>query len=260
MSEKKEMSFWEHLEELRWVLFRVAGVLLVFMIISFFLMPFLFDSFVLAPTSSDFFLYRMLCKISGNSAFLPNFCNDNFQVDIININVATQFLTHISTSFWLAFLLTFPFFIYQIWKFITPALYQNEKKSVGWAFTFGTAMFFIGCAVGYMFIFPVAFRFLSEYQISENIVNHISLDSYMSTFLMLIFIMGIAFELPLLSWLLSKLGLVKKSLFKKYRRHAVVGLLILSALITPAPDPFTLMIVFIPLYMLYELSILVVKE
>jgi sec-independent protein translocase protein TatC len=150
--------------------------------------------------------------------------------------------------------------MYQIWKFISPALYQNEKKSVGWAFTFGTVMFFIGCAIGYTLIFPIAFRFLTEYQISESITNHISLNSYMSTFLMLIFIMGIAFELPLLSWLLSKLGLLTKSFLKKYRRHAVVTLLILAAFITPAPDPFTMMVVFTPLYMLYELSILVVKK
>ena len=254
------MSFWEHLEELRWVLFRVAGVLLVFMIISFLAMPFIFDRFILAPTTSDFFLYRWLCSISGDSAFLPDFCDDYFQVDIININVASQILTHISTSFWLAFVLTFPFLIYQIWKFVSPALYKSEKKSVGWAFTFGTVMFFIGCAVGYMLIFPVAFRFLAGYQISEAIVNHISLDSYIGTFLMMIFIMGIAFELPLLSWLLSKLGLVTKALFRKYRRHAVVVLLILSAFITPAPDPFTMMIIFMPLYLLYELSILVVRE
>jgi len=257
---EKEMTFWEHLEELRWVLVRVAIVLVVLMILSFIFMPFLFDRFVLAPTTSDFFLYRLFCKVSGDFFLLPDFCNDDFHVDIINIHVASQLMTHLSTSFWFAFVLAFPYLIFQIWKFVSPALYSNEKKSVGWAFTFGTLMFFVGCAVGYVFVFPLTFRFLTEYQLSEAITNQIALHSYIGNFLTLIFVMGIVFELPLLSWLLSKLGLVTKSFFRNYRRHAIVILLILAAFITPSGDPFTLMVVFLPLYLLYELSILIVKE
>ncbi len=254
------MTFWDHLEELRWVLFRIAGALLIFMIVSFSLMPYLFENFVLAPTDSNFFLYRWFCHVSGDNPLLPNFCNDDYHVDIININVASQFLTHITTSFWFAFVLSFPYIIFEVWKFIRPALYQNEKKSVGLAFASGTFMFFLGCAVGYTLVFPLTFRFLTEYQLSTSIVNQISLNSYMGNFLMMIFVMGIVFELPLLAWLLSQMGLVTKAFFRKYRKYAVVLLLVLAAVITPSGDPFTLTVVFLPLYLLYELSILFVKE
>jgi len=153
----------------------------------------------------------------------------------------------------------FPYLTFEIWRFVQPALFDNEKKSVGLAFAFGTFMFFLGCAVGYFLVFPFTFRFLTEYQLSPLITNQISLTSYMGNFLMLIFVMGIVFELPLLAWLLSKLGLVTKTFFRKYRKHAVVVLLVLSAVITPTGDPFTLMIVFLPLYLLYELSIKIVR-
>ena len=179
--------------------------------------------------------------------------------ELININVASQFLTHISTSFWFALVLIFPYLTFEIWRFVQPALFDNEKKSVGLAFAFGTFMFFLGCAVGYFLVFPFTFRFLTEYQLSPLITNQISLTSYMGNFLMLIFVMGIVFELPLLAWLLPKLGLVTKTFFRKYRKHAVVVLLVLSAVITPTGDPFTLMIVFLPLYLLYELSIKIVR-
>ena len=180
--------------------------------------------------------------------------------EIININVASQFLTHISTSFWFALVLMFPYLIFEVWRFVQPALFENERRSVGLAFLGGTVMFFLGCAVGYCLVFPFTFRFLTEYQLSASIVNQISLNSYMGNFLMLVFVMGIVFELPLLAWLLSKLGLVNKTFFRTYRRHAVVILLVLSAVITPSGDPFTLMVVFLPLYLLYELGILIVRE
>jgi sec-independent protein translocase protein TatC len=191
--------------------------------------------------------------------FFPDFCDDTFRVDIININLASQFFRHMTTSFWLALILTFPYLVFEIWKFVSPALYETEKKSVRWIFVFGTGMFFLGCLVGYSLVFPMTFRFLSTYQLSDTIVNQISLDSYMDNFLMLIFVMGIVFELPLLSWFLSKLGFLNRSFFKNYRRHAIVGLLVLSAVITPSGDPFTLSVVFIPLYMLFELSRFMVK-
>jgi sec-independent protein translocase protein TatC len=149
--------------------------------------------------------------------------------------------------------------MFEVWRFIRPALYENEKKSVRWVFLFGTVMFFIGCAIGYFMVFPMTLRFLATYQISEAIEEQVSLDSYMDNFLMLIFIMGIIFEMPLVSWLLSKLGLLKRSFFARYRRHAIVVLLMLAALITPSGDPFTLSLVFIPLYSLYELSAFFVK-
>lgn len=253
--EEKQMSFWGHLEDLRWALIRVVAVLMVFVVVCFCAMPHVFDRFVLGPTTSDFPLYRWLAHLGGpGNPLLPDF-SDDFSVEIININVASQFLTHISTSFWFALVLMFPYLSFEAWHFVQPALFANERRSVGVAFVGGTFMFFLGCAVGYMLVFPFTFRFLTEYQLSASIVNQISLNSYMGNFLMLIFLMGLVFELPLLAWLLSKLGLVTKSFFRRYRKHAVVALLVLSAVITPSGDPFTLMIVFLPIYLLYELGI-----
>jgi sec-independent protein translocase protein TatC len=253
------MTFWEHLEVLRWSIFRIAIAAVIAMVVIFIFMPSMFTGFVLGPTTSEFFLYKWLGSL-GQLPFLPDFAAGDFKVDIISINVASQFMTHISTSFWFALVAIFPYIIYEIWKFIAPALYDNEKGSVRAAFLFGTLMFFIGCAISYSFIFPFTFRFLTEYEISAQISNQISLNSYMSTFLGMIFMLGLVFELPLLAWLLSKIGVLNREFLKRYRRHAVVILMILAALITPTGDPITLSLVFLPLYLLYEISIRVVRN
>ncbi len=260
-----EMSFWDHLEVLRWSLFRILGVLAVMVIVSFIFMPWLFDHFIMAPTGSDFFVYRWMSRLGGGEAakkamLLPNFANPDFHVEIINIKVASQFLTHVSTSFWLALVAAFPYIVFEIWRFISPALYEREKKSLLGGFVFGTLMFYVGCAVGYCIVFPFTFRFLTEYQLSTDIVNQISLNSYMSNFLSMIFIMGLVFEIPLLALVLSSLGLLDKGMLRAYRKYAVVVIMILAAVITPSGDPFTLMVVFLPIYMLYELSILIVRS
>lgn len=250
------MSFWDHLEELRWAIFRILICMVLCMIVTFWAMPHIFDQFILAPTSNDFFVYRGLQEIShGMISFDPN-----FSVQIININVASQFMTHIQTSISLAGIMSFPYIIYEIWKFIEPALFENEIKHLRPAFVGGTFMFFLGCAVGYFLVFPFTFRFLMEYELSPSIQNQINLSSYIGNFTMLILVMGIVFEMPLLAWLLSQLGILHKSFLREYQKHAVVVLLVSAAIITPSGDPFTLMLVFIPLYLLYQLSIWVVKE
>lgn len=250
------MSFWDHLEVLRWALFRSACVLAVIMVGTFIAMPYIFDRFILAPTSNDFFTYRWLNAIGKGFVKL----SPDFDVQIININVASQFMTHISTSVSMAAVIAFPYFIWEIWKFIEPALFEDEVKHLRPAFLGGTLMFYIGCAIGYMLVFPFTFRFLVEYNLSPNITNQINLQSYIDNFTMLILVMGIVFEMPLLAWLLSLFGILRKSFLREYKRHAIVALLIAAAIITPSGDPFTLMLVFIPLYVLYELSILVVKD
>ena len=250
------MSFWDHLEVLRWALFRSACVLAVIMVGTFIAMPYIFDRFILAPTSNDFFTYRWLNAIGRGIVKL----SPDFDVQIININVASQFMTHISTSISLAAVIAFPYFIWEIWKFIEPALFEDEVKHLRPAFFGGTLMFYIGCAIGYALVFPFTFRFLVEYNLSPNITNQINLQSYIDNFTMLILVMGIVFEMPLLAWLLSLFGILRKSFLREYKKHAIVVLLISAAIITPSGDPFTLMLVFIPLYVLYELSILVVKD
>lgn len=254
--EEGAMSFWDHLEVLRWALFRSACVLAVIMVGTFIAMPYIFDRFILAPTSNDFFTYRLINRIGGGMVTL----SPDFDVQIININVASQFMTHISTSISLAAVIAFPYFIWEIWKFIEPALFEDEVKHLRPAFLGGTLMFYVGCTIGYMLVFPFTFRFLVEYNLSSNITNQINLQSYIDNFTMLILVMGIVFEMPLLAWLLSLMGILRQSFLREYKRHAVVVLLISAAIITPSGDPFTLMLVFIPLYVLYELSILVVRD
>ncbi len=254
------MSFWGHLEALRWTLFRMLAVFFCGAVAAFVAMPRIFDRFILGPVSSDFFLYRLLARIGDRFPFMPDFCSREFHVDIININVSSQFMTHISTSFYLAVVLVFPYLLYELWKFIRPALYDNEMRHVRLAFICGTLMFYAGCAVGYCLVFPFTFRFLAEYQLSVSIVNQINLSSYIGIFLMMIFVMGLVFELPVLAWVLSRMGIVNRALLVKGRRYAVVGLLVLSAIITPSGDPFTLAVVFVPLYLLYELSVCVVRD
>ncbi|MDR1676576.1 MAG: twin-arginine translocase subunit TatC [Tannerella sp.] len=260
--QQDEMSFWDHLEELRWTLFRSIFALFILAIAFFAFMRGdggIFPNVIMGPTRGDFLTYRLFCSVASSFSFLSEFCNTDFRIEIINIKLATQFFTHMTTSFWLALVCAFPYLMFEVWKFIRPALYENEKKNVRWVFLFGTGMFFIGCAVGYFLVFPMTLRFLATYEIYDAINEQVSLDSYMDNFLMLIFIMGIIFEMPLLSWLMSKLGLLHRGFFNRYRRHAVVVLLILAALITPSGDPFTLSLVFVPLYALYELSAFFVK-
>ncbi|MDR1610402.1 MAG: twin-arginine translocase subunit TatC [Candidatus Symbiothrix sp.] len=255
----QEMSFWDHLEELRWTLFRVVIALFVFAIGGFIIMPWFFDNVIMAPAKADFFLYEWMCKLSQSIAGLPDFCDENFSIDMVNIDLTAPFFRHLSTSFWIAVILICPYILFEVWRFISPALYEHEKKNVRWVFLFGSIMFFVGCLVGYSLIFPMTLRFLYNYTLSDAIHNTVSLDSYMDNFLILVFVMGLVFEMPLISWLLSQIGILKKSFFKTYRRHAIVALLFLAAIITPTGDPFTLSLVFIPLYALYEFSILLVK-
>ena len=255
----RQMTFWDHLEELRWVLFRVVIALFVFAIAGFMFMPQIFDQVILAPAKPDFFLYEKMCTISRDVSFLPDFCDENFTIDMINIDLTAQFFRHLSTSFWLSLVLICPYLLFEIWRFVGPALYEHERRKVRWVFLLGSIMFFIGCLIGYGLIFPMTLRFLYTYSLSEVIHNQLSLDSYMDNFLILILAMGLVFEMPLVSWLLSQIGILKKSFFRKYRRYAIVILLIAAAVITPTGDPFTLSLVFFPLYGLYELSIFFVK-
>lgn len=254
-----EMTFWDHLEALRWMLVRVFSALGIFIIGGFAFIPWIFEHVIMAPIDNQFFLYRWLAKMSEQVSIMPDDLTRPFHVSIINIRLSSQFFLHMSLSFWLALLITFPYLVYEVWKFICPALYENERKSMRFTFVFGTVMFFIGCVVGYSVVFPLTLRFLYNYQLSASISNQLSLDSYMDNFLMLVFMMGIVFELPLVSMLLGKIGILHRGFFSAYRSHAVVALLVVAAFITPSSDPFTLMAVFIPIYILWELSAFLVK-
>jgi len=259
--EERELSFWDHLDVLRWLIVRVVIAWVILAVGFFIIMPDFFDKIILAPCYNDFVFYDCLRWI-GQTLHLddPFFSQDGFEVHLQNINLASQFFVHITTSFLMAVVVTAPYLVYEIWRFVRPALYPNELKGVRKAFSLGTIFFFLGVAVGYFMIFPLALRFLSTYQLSTAIENEISLNSYIDNFMMLVLMMGVAFELPLVTWLLSLLGLVTRSFLREYRRHAFLVIVIFAAIITPTGDPFTLSAVALPLYLLYELSIFMVKD
>ena len=251
------MTFWEHLDELRKVLFRSAIVIVALMAGIFMAKDFVFNKVVFAPINSDFALYKLIDKVlvMMDMPTLPE-----FKLSLINIDLSAQFFIHISTTFYFALVLAVPFIVYQLWKFVSPALYENEKRAAKGAFAFAGVLFLLGVLVGYYLIFPLTLRFLGTYQVSYEVANQISLQSYISMFTWLILIMGVVFEMPSLAVILSKIGILTKSFLKKYRRHAFVIMLVLAAFITPRGDPFTLMAVGLPLYGLYELSILVCRD
>ncbi|MBO4751283.1 MAG: twin-arginine translocase subunit TatC [Bacteroidales bacterium] len=245
------MTFWEHLDELRGCLVRIVVAALVAAVVAFFFKDFLF-SLVLAPKESYFITYRLFSRITGHVS--------QFRVDLINVEIAQQFLTHMKVALWAGLLVVSPYVIYVLFGFVSPALYKSEKRYAVRAVGGGYVMFLLGVALNYLIIFPLTFRFLGTYQVSNDVVNMISLTSYISMFITMSLIMGAVFELPILSWLLAKMGLLKPEPMKRYRRHAVVAILVISAVITPTGDIFTLSIVALPIYLLYELSVIIVSR
>ena len=246
MAQTGEMTFWDHLEELRGSLFRMLAVFAVAVVALFFFKEFLFDNINHAPSKSDFFLYQLL--------------GADFSMTLVNIEVAAQFLIHMKITFICALIVTFPYLIYEIWRFIMPALYEKEKKAVKGAFLFASVLFYIGVTVGYMIVFPLMLNFFSGYQVSPDVPNTFSLTSYISMFTSMVLIFGIVFEFPTIALALSAMGILQKETLKSFRRHAICAVLILAAVITPSGDPFSLMVVSVPLYMLYEFSILICRK
>lgn len=243
-----EATFWDHLDALRGVLVRVVAVVAVLGIAAFVAMPWIFDHVIMAPCSPSFPVYAVFDRIAGQTTA------DGFNVDVVSLELASQLFIHLSASCWIALIAAFPIVIYLLWGFVAPGLYEHERRGITRAFVFGNIMFYLGVAVGYFLIFPLTVRFLADYRLSDAIRPIVSLDSYMDNFFTLLLMMGAVFELPLLAWLLGKMGVLRRDFFGRYRRHAIVALLVVAALITPTGDPFTLFIVFIPIYALWEAS------
>ena len=243
-SKDKEMSFWDHIEELRGTLFRsilaVVSVSVVFMCF-----PRQLFKAVLWPTLPDFPLYR-----------LPGV---DFSMDLINIELSAQFFVYLKVSVLCGLVLAFPYVIWELWKFVAPALYDNEKKPVRRAFLLSSGLFYIGVAVGYFVVLPVCLMFFVNFSVSDAIVNTISLGSYMSLFTSMVFLIGILFEFPTVIMALSSLGIVNRGMLRKGRKFAIVIVLVLAALITPS-DPFSMFVLALPLYGLYEFSILMCRK
>lgn len=255
---QKVLTFWDHLEELRHVLFRIAVVVVVLMLLAFFFKDEMF-TVILAPKESDFVIYKLFCRMA-DAVSIPSLCPEAFHVQLINTQLAAQFVTHMSVSLYVGLLLASPYIIYQLFRFVSPALYENEKKYstrvIGW----GYLLFMMGVLLDYFLIFPLTFRFLATYQVSDMVENTITLSSYMDTLMMMNLMMGIVFEIPIICWLFAKLGFLTAAFMRCYRRHAIVIILVVGAIITPTSDVFTLMMVSVPMYVLYEASIWVVSR
>ena len=246
MSKSSEYaSFWEHLDELRSRLIRMLILLALVTVVAFLLKEQLFN-IVLAPRSSDFVTYRLM----GVSAF---------SIQLINTGLTEQFMVHMRTAMFTGLLVTSPYIIYELFRFVSPGLYDNERRYAFQLVGSAYVMFVIGLLLNYFLIFPLTVRFLGTYQVSTDVMNMLTLQSYIDTLIGMSFMMGVLFELPVVCWLMGRLGIINAQLMSSYRRHAIVAILILAAIVTPTTDVFTLFVVALPIWLLYELSILVVK-
>ena len=246
MSNSSEYAtFWEHLDELRARLIRILLAVVGLTVIAFLLKDQLFG-IVLAPRNSDFVSYKLLG--------VPD-----FSIQLINTGLTEQFMVHMRTAMFTGLLAASPYIIYELFRFISPGLYEHERRyailMVGAAYV----MFLIGNLLNYFLIFPLTVRFLGTYQVSTDVANMLTLNSYIDTLIAMSFMMGVVFELPVVCWLMGRMGIISGTMMSVYRRHAIVAILILAAIITPTTDVFTLFVVSFPIWMLYEFSIFIVK-
>ena len=253
-----EMSFLEHLEELRWHLVRSILAIVIVAVAAFIFKDIVFDVIILGPKSSDFFTNVMFCKL-GQMVNIQKLCINSKPFQIININMAGQFMTHILISLSTGIVVGFPYIFYEFWRFIRPALYQKEQKHTRGAVFFSSLLFIMGVLFGYYLICPLSVHFLGSYQVSEEVLNQINLRSYISTVASVTLASGLIFELPIMVYFLTKVGLVTPEFLKKYRRHSIIVILILSAIITP-PDIFSQVMVCLPLLVLYEIGIVISRR
>ena len=254
-AETNTQSFWEHLDVLRATIGKIVAVAVVFGIAAFFFKEQLFNV-VLAPKNDGFVTYRLLDRMAAWAGGVV----EPFSVQLINTGLAQQFIIHMKAALCAGVLCASPYILYQLFRFVSPALYVNERKYVVQVVGGGYAMFALGVAVSYFLIFPLTFRFLGTYQVSGEVENMIALQSYISTLMTMSLAMGLVFEIPILSWLFAKLGFLSADFMRKYRKHAIVVILVVAAIITPTSDVFTLSLVSLPIWILYETSILLVSK
>jgi sec-independent protein translocase protein TatC len=256
---EKEMSFLEHLEDLRWHLLRSIVAILIAALAAFLAKNFVFDVLLFGPKKTDFLTYKLLCQASNFLGFDDSFCIDELPFRIQSRTMAGQFSAHIWTSITLGFVVVFPYVIYQFWKFISPGLYTHEKRTASGFISISSLLFFTGVLFGYYVVTPLSIRFLGTYTVSAEIFNDFDLNSYTALVRASVLASGLIFELPILVYFLTKVGLITPELMRKYRKIALVMVMFLSAVITP-PDVASQIIVAIPVLILYELSIFISKR
>ena len=256
--EPGEMSFLEHLEELRWHIIRAFLAIVIMAVIAFINKKFIFDTIIFNPKTADFWTNRMFARLAELTGMDSLRINAQ-ELQLISIKMADNFMTHIWTSIIAGLIVSSPYVFYELWRFISPALYEKEKRHSGGAVFYMSLLFILGVLFGYFLIVPLSVHFLGSYSISSEVTNQINMRSYISTVTSISLASGIIFELPIFVFFLSKVGILTPELMKSYRRHAYVALLVISAIITP-PDVFSQIMVCLPLVFLYEIGIVISRR
>ena len=251
---EKEMTFWEHLDELRGTLFRSIIAVVVCSIAAFVIKGLLFDHILLAPKSPDFITYRIFCKV-GEWLSISSLCIDPSSFQLINISLAGQFMSHMNISLIAGLIASMPYILWELWRFIRPGLTAGERGSTRGAVAVISLLFLTGVLFSYFIVVPLMINFLGGYQVSESVTNQIALTSYTSSITVMTLLMGLLFELPVLVIFLTKAGILTPATLRKYRKHTLIVILIVAGVITPSPDMFSQLVVAIPLYGLYEASL-----
>ncbi|MDT0648881.1 twin-arginine translocase subunit TatC [Autumnicola edwardsiae] len=256
--QEQEMSFLDHLEDLRWHLIRATLSVVIAAAIAFLAKSFIFDVLLFGPSRGSFFSYSMLCRISNFIGIDGGFCFDEMPFRIQSRTMGGQFSAHVWTSITAGFIVAFPYVIYEFWKFVAPAMHEYERKNAKGFIFVSSMLFFLGVLFGYYVVTPLSINFLGKYQVSETVFNDFDLSSYISLVRASVLASGLIFELPIVIYFLTKVGVVTPDFLRKYRKYALVIVLILSAVITP-PDIVSQIIVAIPVLILYEVSIFISK-
>jgi len=255
--EEKEMSFLDHLEELRWHVVRSIVAIVIFMIAAFVNIEWIFTNILFAPGRVDFPTFRWLCKLGEWVGSKEAFCVDEIPFKIQSRLMTGQFTMSITASFVIGLVVAFPYVAWEVWRFIKPGLYNKERKSSRGAVASVSFLFLTGVLFGYYIMSPLMISFLANYTISDMIVNEFDITSYIGTIVTVVFGCGLLFQLPVVMYFLTKVGIVTPQFLRQYRKHAVVIILILGAIVTPSADPLSQALISLPLYLLYEISILI---
>lgn len=253
--QEDEMSFLDHLEALRWHILRSLAAIIILMVVAFFSKRLLFHDIILAPSRPDFWTYRLLCKLSV-ILDQPFLCVEKLSFIIQSRTLTGQFTTHIGVSFVAGLVIAFPYVFWEIWQFVKPGLYPKERAMTRGSVFYVSLLFFMGISFGYWILSPLSINFLANYQIDESIQNEIDLLSYIEMLVMMVLACGLMFQLPMVVLVLAKAGLVTADFLRMYRRHAILIIVVIAAILTPSPDMFSQVIVALPIYMLFEMSIL----
>jgi len=255
---KDEMTFMDHLEDLRWHIIRSVIVILVFAIFFLIYPQFVFDKIILAPKNTDFITYRIFCNL-GERLHIGGLCFTTLDYKLFYLNLSSPFFLYIKIAFMAGIIFAFPYILWEIWRFVRPALYRNEIRNLSGIILIATLLFYVGAFFGYFLLAPFSINFLATFSLSDQIENQFTFDSYLGILTGMVLWTGLIFEIPMVAYFLAKLGLLGKQFLAKNRKYAFVVSLVMAAIITPSGDAFSLFLVAAPLWILYEVSIVVVR-